>query len=170
MNMPEKNNRDRSQKREDSEHTGLALPAFGLSKVFEDLMRPFDRFVEPSFPDLRAFWPEARGNEPSIDIQDRGDHFVLTAEMPGFDKKEVEVQVGSDSVELKAERKSNAESKSSRSATRENSYSLYQKYLTLPEPVLSEKAVGTMKNGVLELKLPKKEPKARDGPKRVDLK
>jgi HSP20 family molecular chaperone IbpA len=36
--------------------------------------------------------------------------------------------------------------------------------------VLSEKVSGTMKNGVLELKLPKKEPKAVDKSRRVDLK
>ena len=42
--------------------------------------------------------------------------------------------------------------------------------MTLPETVVSEKVVGTMKNGVLELQLPKAEPKPMDKSKRVALK
>ena len=48
--------------------------------------------------------------------------------------------------------------------------SYFHRFLSLPEEVVSEKVAGTMKNGVLELKLPKKEPKARDGSRRVALK
>jgi HSP20 family molecular chaperone IbpA len=52
----------------------------------------------------------------------------------------------------------------------QSSYSYFHKYLTLPEPVLSEKVDGTMKNGVLELKLPKSEPKPVGKTRRVALK
>lgn len=108
--------------------------------------------------------------EPNVDIQDRGDSFVLTAELPGYDKEEVEANVSSNVLELKAERRSEKEDKSGEKIQRQTFHSYFHKYLTLPEEVVSEKVSGTMKNGVLELKLPKKELRFRGKTKRVNLK
>jgi HSP20 family protein len=165
--MTNKNNKDKSLEKEDRDSTALAVPRANLPSIFEDFIRPFDEFMEPFFPrSMRSFWTEPSGREPSIDIKDRGDHFVLTAELPGFEKKDLEVQVNRDSVELKAEKRS----ESTDSNQKQSSYSYFQKYMTLPEQVLTDKVDGTMKNGVLELKLPKMEPKPQGKSRKVDLK
>jgi HSP20 family protein len=165
--MTNKNDKDRSRREEDDDSTALAIPGTNLPSVFDDFFRPFDGLMESAFPQLaRSFWTEAGNREPNIDVQDRGDHFVLTAELPGFEKKDLEVRVSGDAVELKAEKRSDSASDNQR----QSSYSYFQKYLTLPEHVLSEKVDGTMKNGVLELKLPKKEPRPMDRSRKVDLK
>lgn len=142
------------------ENSGLAL--FGsksLTGIFDDLFRPFDEFFPAS---MRSFMKEGVGaKQPIIDVQDRGDHFSLTAELPGFDKKEVEVRVVSNGIELKAEKtEKSGQSTSSRS---------YYQYVSLPDRVQSEKIDGTMKNGVLELKIPKRA-QLKDHSRRVDLK
>ena len=169
--MTEKNSKEKSRRQEDSDSTALAIPRFGLSGIFQDFMRPFDEFMEPFFQSsTRSFWTEANRKEPAIDFQDRGDHYVLTAELPGFEKKDVEVKIGSNVLELTAEKSSKTETKGREETQVQSSHSYFHKYLTLPEEVLSEKVSGTMKNGVLELRLPKRETKALDKPKRVDLK
>jgi HSP20 family protein len=169
MRMTDKNTESRRQ--EDSDTTSLPIPSLGLPRVFEDFMRPFDEFMEPFFPSsIRPMWTELRGREPTIDFQDRGDHYVLTAELPGFEKKDVEVKISSNVLELKGERTSESKSKKGEQAQTQSSHSYVHRYMTLPQEVLSEKVSGTMKNGVLELKLPKREPKALDKSKRVDLK
>jgi len=81
----------------------------------------------------------------------------------------VEVRVDPSGFELKATKRSQKESNSSDHFERQSISSYFQRYLTLPEQVVAEKAKGTMKNGVLELELPKKEP-SRDKFRRVDLK
>jgi HSP20 family protein len=149
----------KSQPNEDR-NTGLALsPSTGLAGIFDDLFRPFDEFFPAS---MRSLMQEGAGaKQPIIDIQDRGDHFSLTAELPGFDKKEVEVKVGPNGVELRAEKtEKSGQSTSSRS---------YYQYVSLPDHVRSEKIDGTMKNGVLELKIPKMA-QLKDASRRVDLK
>jgi HSP20 family protein len=160
-----------SRRPDEDEPKGLAIPgySYGFPRIFEEFMRPFDELMAPLFQDMGSLWPEP-GREPAIDIRDRGDHLVLTAELPGFEKKDVEVKIGSDSLELKAERRSENKSKNTEGAQMQTSRSYFHRYMTLPGKVVSEKATGTMKNGVLELKLPKKEPKAKDQPRRVDLK
>ncbi len=169
--MPETNAKDKSRKDEETDSTALALPSFGFPRTFEDFWKPFDQFMEPFFPSsMRSFWTEIQGRQPNVDVQDRGDHFVLTAELPGFDRKDVEVTVTHNVLELKAEKRTEKEDKSDNGTQRQASHSYFHRYMTLPEEVLSEKVDGTMKNGVLELKLPKREPKRLDKTRRVALK
>jgi HSP20 family protein len=169
--MTDKTKKERSRREEEPDSTALALPGFGMPRIFEDFMRPFDEFMQPFFP--RAFgslWTEFGGKEPNIDLQDRGDHYILTAELPGFDKKDVEVKISDNVLELKGEKRSEEESRTEEGSRVQSSSSYIQRYFTLPEEVVSENVSGTMKNGVLELKLPKKEPKAMDRSRKVDLK
>src|SRR2546422_6175288 len=176
--MTEKNAR-RSQRRSGREPTELAVRSGGLASVFDDFvrpfegfMKPFDEFIEPFFPtSMRSFLSDLNRREPSFDIQDRGDKFIVTAELPGFGKDDVEVRVNPNSLELRAEKKTDEERKEADGSQSRKSYSYFHRYLTLPEGVMTEKVEGTMKNGVLELKLPKKEGrKLEEKARRVDLK
>ena len=167
--MTHRTRRKETSKDEDLEPRSLAVPAFGLPRLFEDFMKPFDELASPLFPRSPGSIWTALGKEPSFDVQDRGDHFILTAELPGFDKKDVEVKISSNAVELRGE-KTGTETGGKDGAEIESSSSYLQRYMTLPEEVISEKASGTMKNGILELRLPKREPKALGGTRRVDLK
>ena len=150
---------------------GLASIFDDFMRPFEEFMKPFDEFMEPLFPRSMRSFSYLNTREPSFDIQDRGDKFIVTAELPGFGKDDVEVRVNPTSLELKAEKKTDEERKEADGTQNMRSYSYFHRYLTLPESVVTEKVEGTMKNGVLELKLPKKEgPKLEEKARRVDLK
>jgi len=140
----------------------------GLESVFDEFFKPFDQFFQPFFGGAtRSPFGDAGFRQPTLDLQDRGDHYSLTAELPGFAKDEVEVKVDSNGIELKAER-AGKESKGKDGSYQRSSSSFYQ-YLSLPDQVLTEKISGTMKNGILELKLPKSPAKLADA-RKVDLK
>jgi HSP20 family protein len=141
----------------------------GLESIFDQFFQPFDQFFQPFFGGaMRSFeFGEAGLRQPILDIQDRGDHYSLTAELPGFTKDEVEVKVDSNGIELKAER-AGKESKGKDGSYQRSASSFYQ-YMSLPDQVLTEKISGSMKNGVLELSLPKSRAKLADA-RRVDLK
>ena len=174
MNRMTDKNTKKSRRQEDndeSDSTALALPGFSMPSFFSDFMKPFEQFMAPIFPNFgSSLLTEPGAREPVIDVEDRGDHYTMTAELPGFEKNGVEVQVTSNALELKAEKRASKEDKNDQGLQSQRSYSYFHKYLTLPEPVLSEKVDGTMKNGVLELKLPKAEPKPVAKTKRVALK
>jgi HSP20 family protein len=127
--------------------------------------------MEPFFPDPERYaWSGLHQKEPVVDMQDRGDHYLMTAELPGFEKKDVEVRVDSKILELRAEKSSDSEAKNKEGTSIQSGHSYFHRYMTLPEAVLSERVSGTMKNGVLELKLPKLKEKLPDKSRRVDLK
>jgi HSP20 family protein len=141
----------------------------GLGSIFEDLFRPFDEFFKPLLQGTNSPMSELRGSrQPILDIQDRGDHYSVTAELPGFTKDEVEVKVDPNGIELRAEKEEKQE-KGEKGAYQRSSRSYYQ-YVSLPEEVASGKIDGTMKNGILQLKLPKRASKPKDNARRVDLK
>lgn len=155
----------------DAGGTGLAVRSrAGLASVFDDFFGPLDELFEPFVQSTVRAPVSGFGDikQPILDLQDRGDHFSLTAELPGFSKDEVQVKVGSNSLELRAE-KTEEQGKDKDGAYRSSSRSYYQ-YLSLPGNVISGKVGGTMKNGILQLKLPKRVSKLRDAARRVDLK
>ena len=153
-----------------SSGTGLSSVFDELFRPFDDFFRPFDDFFQPLFSGAIRFLSSEPGSfrQPIIDVQDRGDHFSLTAELPGFTKDEVQVKVESNGLELKAE-KTEKGGKSEKGVYETSSRSYYQ-YLSLPDQVLAEKIDGTMNNGVLELKLPKRSSMLKDNSRRIDLK
>lgn len=166
--MAEKNTKAGSRTNKGRKTTELAIPGFSFPSMFGEFMRPFDDIMAPIFSGSTSrLWTELSKKTPTVELQDRGDHFVLTAELPGFEKKDVEVHVNSNVLELKAERRTEEGRK--KAEGRKSSYSYFQRYLTLPERVVSGKVDGTMKNGILELKLPKTEPKPKDTSRRVHL-
>src|SRR2546430_8014531 len=122
-------------------------PGTGLASVFEGFFRPFDEFFKPLLQGTNYPMSELRSSrQPILEVQDRGDHFSVTAELPGFTKDEVEVKVDPNGIEVKAEKtekKGEEESDSYQRSTRS-----YYQYVSLPEDVVSEKIDGTVKKGI----------------------
>lgn len=165
--MPKENGKDTSR---NDDATPLALPTGEFPAFFQDFIQPFNEVMGQFFPSsFQTFWNEVGAREPSIDFQDRGDHYLLTAELPGFEKNDVEVGVSSNTLDVKAERNTSNEVKKKDNIQTRRTRSYFQRSFQLPQEVLSDKVSGTMKNGVLELKLPKKGQKAKDKSRRVDL-
>ena len=101
-----------------------------------------------------------------IEIGEADDSFSLRAEVPGFDAKEITVQVEPNSVYIhgKVERKKESE-KDAEVQYSEVSAKELSRRVDLPRTIDPDKATATLTNGVLELKLPKAAP-----PKTVEVK
>jgi HSP20 family protein len=99
--------------------------------------------------------------EPYADLQETDDEVIVTAEMPGVDKGDINLKVGDDRLEITAEKKHESEEKKRDVYLAERSYSKFYKALSLPTKVLVDKAKATYKNGVLEIRLPKAKPEKK---------
>jgi len=144
----------------------------GLDSIFDDFRRSFDDLLKPFFP-LYSDYEQAITLPPRyapVDLVDNGDHYLVSAELPGFNKDQVDVQINNDGLSIIAECKEEKETKRKNYMHRERAYSSMQRFVTFPEEVAPDKVVGTMKEGVLELKIPKKEPKPEEKPRKVELK
>ena len=98
------------------------------------------------------------------DIEDKGEHFELTAELPGFDKSEIKMELQNDFLTISAthNEESTKEDKEQHYTTRERNYCNYQRSFNV-SGIDSESIKADYKNGVLHVNLPKKDPKQLEG-------
>jgi len=138
---------------------------YDFRRSFDDLMRPFFPFSTEPFESV-----ELPVKYPATDLIDNDDSYIIKAELPGFTKDMVDVQVNKDSIEIKAEMKDEKKNKGKNYLHRERTYSSVQRVIAFPEEVISNKTEGSMKDGILEIRVPKKEPKIEEKKHKVELK
>ncbi len=113
---------------------------------------------------LRDFWnptpSEATGNRawmPAVDIREEADALVLTAELPGLTKDQVDVTLENNVLTIAGERKFDNEQLEATYHRIERSYGAFSRSFTLPSTVHTDKVDATFTDGVLTVRLPKQE-------------
>jgi HSP20 family protein len=102
---------------------------------------------------------------PLSDIEDTGNAFKVTAELPGLEKEDINIKVDKDSIEISAERKDVKESKEKSFYYCERSYSGYRRRFGLPAEIDTDKVDAVYKDGILHVtlkKLGKEKKKVKD--------
>ena len=90
---------------------------------------------------------------PRIEAFQRGDEFIVRAELPGLKKEDVRVNVTEDSIVIEGERRDEFENTHGDVYHSERSYGSFYREIPLPEGAISENTSASFKNGVLEVKL-----------------
>ena len=121
----------------------------------KSLINDFDNMLDTMFNDG---WNRSliKNNNLSVDIIEKENEFELTADLPGFDKKEINLSIQDKVLSLIANHKASSDSKESYRLRERNSKS-FNRSFTLPENVIEEKINAKFKNGSLKIILPKVE-------------
>jgi HSP20 family protein len=90
-----------------------------------------------------------------LDIAESGDAFTVRAEVPGFTAKELEVGVEPHRLTISGKRKASKEHTSKKTIYTEQCSNQIHRAIDLPGEVDTSKVAATLKNGVLELSMPK---------------
>ena len=98
-----------------------------------------------------------RNFAPRMDIEDSGEEVLVTAELPGVDIKNVDVSVSGNVLTVRGEKKDEHEDRDGGYYHRERWSGSFQRSLTLPDAIDSEKVKAEMKNGILRISFPKRE-------------
>jgi len=134
------------------------FPKNDLSVTFDQLtnMRDeLDRVFETSFGSIfRPLGSLNRWN-PAVDVYQDNEQFTVYAELPGLKKEEIEISLNGDTLTIGGERIH--EAKADQGFRSERYFGKFQRSLTLPVSVNSEKVNATYKDGVLKVVLPKAE-------------
>jgi len=100
---------------------------------------------------------------PAVDVVEDNDALRIHAELPGLKREDVKIRVHDGVLTLQGERKFSGEQKKNNYYRLERSYGFFARTFTLPKGVDTEKIQAKMKDGVLELTVPKKpEAQARE--------
>jgi HSP20 family protein len=135
-------------------------PEIHPEKWISDLRREFDSLFDRFF---REEWlaPETTGVSsfvPAFDVSETDEEFLVKAELPGVDPKNVEVNLTGNVLTIRGEKKQEREEKTESLHRVERSFGSFSRSFSLPSEVKVDKITATYKDGVLDLKLPKTEP------------
>lgn len=126
--------------------TPFGRTGFGLWDAFND----FDNnFFGDSMPI----------NSCRTDIRDDGDKYVMEAELPGFEKEDIKLDINGTQLTIAAEHSTNNDEKDEKGnyIRRERTFGSYKRSFDISD-VDSEAISAAYKNGILTLELPKKKP------------
>jgi len=150
----------KENKKEDKQDMQQVRPARTFSP-FEEMERMFGAFPLGWMRPFQREWPTwgelnaIEGKTPSVDLIDRDDEIVIKAELPGVDKKDMDVSVTKNTVSIKGTTSHEEKEENGDYYRSEISRGEYTRTLALPAEVDEDKVKATFKNGILELKLPK---------------
>lgn len=141
-----------------------------FSAMRTELDRVFDSFLGRGFGRFPTLSRSEDGDAvvPSIDVRETETEFVIEAELPGMDEKDVSVTLNDGVLTLKGEKKSKREETKDNYHLMERSYGSFQRSFEIADAVDGDKVKATFDKGVLKVTMPKR-PEAVKAEKRIPI-
>ena len=103
---------------------------------------------------------------PAVDIKENNDGFVIVADIPGVNPKDIEVHMENGVLSIKGERETEKKEEKEGYKRVERSYGSFYRRFSMPETADATKINAKSKNGVLEVTIPKQE---KVQPRKIDV-
>lgn len=145
-------NRDLARRDRDRDRSLAPSDWFGARDPFAEAFRRFD--------DAFAAWPFVSGSlvggastswRPQIEAFQHGDEFVVRADLPGLEKKDVTVEVQDDTLIITGERTDQRQQDGRGYYSSERRYGRFCRVVPLPDGAIADSVKAQFKNGVLEV-------------------
>ena len=142
----------------------LMRPDFGLSGLHREIDRLFSEFSQ-------GLGPNGQQLVPNIEIAETDKAIEVTAEMPGLERKGVDISLEDDTLTIRGEKKVEQGTDGGKNDKNvqhsERSYGMFLRVLQLPPGIDPSSVQATMTNGVLKITIPKP---AKPEPKKIEVK
>jgi len=145
-----------------------ATPAIRLDGFSDEIREMFDSIGRRAFEIFQsnglmpghdvADWLQAERelfHPAHLDVSESPEGFTIRAEVPGFNTKEVEINVDGRRLTISGKRETHEERKDEKTIYSEQCSNQVLRVVDLPADIDAEKAKANLKDGVLELKVPK---------------
>ncbi|GHU28158.1 molecular chaperone Hsp20 [Spirochaetia bacterium] len=125
--------------------------------TLESALNDFNHYME-SFFDDSGLSPDNRvlNHLPAVDVRETGAAYTLEAELPGFDEKNVEVQVNGGALTIESKKESREEKREGTYLLQERRKLAFSRSFALPENADPEHISAVFKNGILSLEIKKR--------------
>jgi HSP20 family protein len=120
-------------------------------RLSDEVERLFDELIHRPW----GFVGELRAWNPSLDVYENPDAFILEADLPGVNSADVKVEVEGNVLTLQGKRSFQRNHESTMFFCQERSCGEFTRRITLPESVDKDKIKAEFKDGVLRVVLPK---------------
>lgn len=131
---------------------------FNMLRDFEEEM---DQVFQDFFPERRRGQSRRMRNEsyfiPACDIEEREDHFLISADLPGMKKDDVRIEVQGDQLTISGERKDESMREDKSGKYMERTYGSFRRSFSISKNLDLDKIEASFENGVLSISVPKME-------------
>ncbi|RLG21081.1 Hsp20/alpha crystallin family protein [Candidatus Micrarchaeota archaeon] len=145
------------------------MPMIDFLSDFERIRKEMDKVFERMEKELSGPLPSVNFQQPAVDLIDEGDTIKVIADMPGIEKDDIDIEVEPNYIVINAKRSEGFEKSEKGYYHRERSSSAFRRAMTLPAEVIPEKTKASLKNGVLQITLYKKEPREKPSGFKVNI-
>lgn len=134
-----------------------------MNRLFDDFFKGFG--LRPSPEAAGALGPFA----PQVDMTEDDKSIKVTAELPGIDEKDIDINLSRDALTIKGEKREEKEQKGEQSYYAERSYGSFTRVIPLPSEVNPDKAEANFSKGVLIVTMPKMHEEKKEQ-KKIEIK
>ncbi len=131
----------------------------------EEMKQVFDKFFLTADSDqsdvVTSQWA------PRVDIKEEPQRFVIQADIPGVDPRDIEIHMDKGILSIKGERKVESSSSNDEYSRVERAHGVFYRRFALPDSANPEGISAAGKHGVLEISIPKK---PETTPRRIEVK
>ena len=120
---------------------------------YQTIPNIFERMMDDNF----FFDYNSNDLTPSVDINESNDAFMISADLPGIEKSNIEVKVEENNLILIANRHIDKSDTNEKFHYNERSFGTFSRSFKLPKAVKEEKITAKLDNGVLSIVIPKAE-------------
>jgi HSP20 family protein len=140
-----------------------------IDRLFDNFGHDFWRSPFRALADFEPLWPSKSPASFAVDITENEKAYEITAELPGMDEKNIDVNVVNGGLTIKGEKKDEREEKKNDYYVTERRYGSFQRFFRVPDGVDTDRIEANFKKGVLTVTLPKKA-EAQKPAKKIDIK
>lgn len=135
-------------------------PFDGIEDLLDRLNRQFETAAQSweTGLDDRSQFGLSTGAETSLDLADEGDEFVVTVDVPGYESDDIDLHLAGDRLSITGEREQTVDESDEHFIRQERKQQSFSRQLRLPEPVVADDVDASLNNGVLTVRLPKRDP------------
>jgi HSP20 family protein len=94
--------------------------------------------------------------QPRVDVREEKDRFIIQADIPGLDPKDIEIHMENGVLTVKGERKAESKEATTQYTRIERAHGLFHRRFALPDSAHADGISASGKNGVLEIVIPKR--------------
>jgi HSP20 family protein len=146
------------------------MPAGPETFLFGPLQREIERLFDDFTRNLSVAGPQGQSTlMPRMDVSETDKQIVITTELPGLERKDVDISIEDDVLTIRGEKKVEEEKKDEKENyhVSERSYGMFYRAIQLPPGIDPRSIQATMSKGVLKITIPKP---ARSEAQKIEVK
>lgn len=169
-NVPVTTSKEAASKETAKSEVPVIRPTTDIERTFTEMEHAFDRLFRRGWPSLwrwgsmptldNLFELEAP-RSPNLDVIDRDNEILVRAEIPGIEKKDLNISLTGNLLTIKGQSAKEVKEEKGDYHRHEISSFSFSRSVALPGEVDTSKTTASLKNGILEITLPKAESSKR---------